>query len=152
MVRIAVALSPPHWSPPWCGDLAGRAPGQAAELRSQRASINSSGSLNAEATELIEDNYYRRVDHSALNDSSIGGMVRGLRHHFHDRFSEYFSPETLDGFNEEIDGHFSGVGMEVTPLKRGLGVVKVFHGRAGGPGQDQSGRSDRLGQRSLDRR
>ena len=92
------------------------------------ALINSSGSLNAEATELIEDNYYRRVDHSALNDSSIGGMVRGLRHHFHDRFSEYFSPHSLVGFNEEIDGNFSGVGMEVTPLKRGLGVVKVFPG------------------------
>ena len=32
------------------------------------------------------------------------------------------------GFNEEIDGHFSGVGLGVSPAKRGLGVLQVFPG------------------------
>ena len=39
-------------------------------------------------------------------------MVRGLRQRYHDRFSDYFSPESLERFNEEIDGRFSGIGLE----------------------------------------
>ena len=90
--------------------------------------VDASGGLSAEATELIEDNYYRPVDQSALTDSSLGGMVRGLRRRFHDRFSEYFSPKALAGFNEEIDGHFSGVGIVIAPARRGILTERVLHG------------------------
>ena len=55
-------------------------------------------------------------------------MVRGLRRRYNDRFSDYFSPESLAKFNEEISGHFSGIGLSVIPLKRGLGVSQVFKG------------------------
>jgi carboxyl-terminal processing protease len=90
--------------------------------------VDESGGLTAEATELIEDNYYRKVDESELIDSSLAGMARGLRRRFHDRFSEYFPPEVLERFNEEIEGRFSGIGLTVVEVKPGLRVEKVFKG------------------------
>ncbi len=107
----------------WLGGHPAKLPGF---LRSRL--VNSSAGLNSEATELIQTNYYRPVGQTELNNASLGGMVRELRHHFHDRFSEYFSPSALIGFNEEIDGNFSGVGLGVSPAKRGLGVLQVFPG------------------------
>jgi carboxyl-terminal processing protease len=90
--------------------------------------VGSASGLNVEATEVIEDNYYRPVGTTELSNSSLQGMVRELRKRHHDRFSEYFSPESLEGFNQEIEGRFSGVGLSVVPVKRGLRAVQVFHG------------------------
>jgi carboxyl-terminal processing protease len=92
------------------------------------AFVDESAGLTAEATELIEDDYYRPVTKGELIDSSLQGMVRGLRRSHHDRFSEYFSPQALSRFNEEIEGRFSGVGLGVTKVKGGLRVQSVFKG------------------------
>jgi carboxyl-terminal processing protease len=54
--------------------------------------------------------------------------VRGLRQRHGDRFTEYFSPESLESFNQAIEGRFSGVGLSVVPVKRGLRAVQVFNG------------------------
>ncbi len=88
--------------------------------------VDESAGLTAEASELIEDNYYRPVQQANLIDSSLNGMARGLRRRYKDRFSDYFSPKMLARFDEEIEGRFSGVGLSVTEAKRGLRVVKVF--------------------------
>jgi carboxyl-terminal processing protease len=90
--------------------------------------VGSAAGLNVEASELIEDNYYRPVGGTELSNSSLQGMVRELRRRHRDRFSEYFSPESLESFNQEIEGRFSGVGLSVVPVKRGLRAVRVFHG------------------------
>jgi carboxyl-terminal processing protease len=90
--------------------------------------VGGSAGLTAEASEAIQDNYYRSVSGGALADSSLRGMVRDLRRRYHDRFSDYFSPEMLKRFNEEISGRFSGVGIEIAPVKRGLRAIKVFPG------------------------
>ncbi|MGB7587747.1 MAG: S41 family peptidase [Solirubrobacterales bacterium] len=90
--------------------------------------VDSSAGLAAEATELIEDNYYRPVSEGDLINSSLRGMVRNLRRTHHDRFSEYFSPSMLERFNEEISGRFSGVGIEISPVKRGFRAARVFPG------------------------
>jgi carboxyl-terminal processing protease len=82
--------------------------------------------LNVEATEAIEDNYFREVSSDELTNSSLQGMVRGLRLRYKDRFSDYFSPESLQKFNEEISGKFSGIGLSVIPVKKGLEVGHVF--------------------------
>ena len=92
------------------------------------AFVDESGGLTAEATELIEDNYFREVSEPDLINSSLSGMARGLRRRYHDRFSEYFSPELLAKFNEAIAGKFSGIGLTVIEVKRGLQVEKVFKG------------------------
>ncbi len=88
--------------------------------------VDDSAGLTAEASELIEDNYYRPVNQGKLIDSSLSGMVRGLRRRYRDRFSDYFSARMLERFNEEIEGRFSGVGLSVTATKPGLHVVRVF--------------------------
>lgn len=85
-------------------------------------------SLVAEASEIIKDNYFRKVGDAELGNASLQGMVRELRKRHKDRFSDYFSPESLEGFNQQIEGHFSGVGLSVIEVKKGLKVVKVFHG------------------------
>ena len=90
--------------------------------------VDDSAGLTAEATELVEDNYYRPVSQHQLTNSSLQGMVRGLRLRYRDRFSDYFSPEMLARFNEEIEGRFSGVGLSVTAVKDGLRIEQVFKG------------------------
>jgi carboxyl-terminal processing protease len=88
--------------------------------------VDDSAGLNLEATELIEDNYYRPAGASELTNGSLQGMVRELRLRHKDRFSDYFSPESLARFNDEIAGRFSGIGLSVTEVKPGLRVEKVF--------------------------
>lgn len=84
------------------------------------------GSLTAEAAEAIEGMYYRPVGKTELGNSSLQGMVRELRRRHDDRFSEYFSPESLQAFNEQIEGRFSGIGLTVVEVKQGLRVASVF--------------------------
>ena len=114
--------------------------------------VDDSAGLTAEASELIEGNYYRAVPEAGLTDSSLQGMVRGLRRRYDDRFSEYFSAETLAHFSEEIEGRFSGIGLSVTGVEDGLRVEQRLQGLAGGKGRDRDWRDDRLGRRTLDRR
>jgi carboxyl-terminal processing protease len=90
--------------------------------------VDESGGLTAEAKELIEDNYYRSVSEDDLIDSSLEGMARGLRRRYDDRFTEYLSPALLERFNEAIRGHFSGIGLSVAGVERGLRVERVFKG------------------------
>ena len=88
--------------------------------------VDDSAGLTAEATELIEDNYYRSVGTGELTNASLQGMVRELRRRHDDRFSDYFSPEALARFNEAISGRFSGIGLTVEQVKPGLRVERVF--------------------------
>jgi carboxyl-terminal processing protease len=102
-------------------------PGKLPEFLRDRF-VDDSAGLNLEATELIEDNYYRSVGTKELTNGSLQGMVRELRLRHHDRFSDYFSPESLARFNDEIAGRFSGIGLTVTEVKQGLRIEKVFPG------------------------
>ncbi len=97
--------------------------------------VGEGAGLNLEATELIEDNYFRKVGQTELTNASLQGMVRELRRRHRDRFSDYFSPEALAGFDEQISGRFSGVGLTVSEVKSGLRVDSVFpHSPADGAG------------------
>jgi len=100
-------------------------PGKLPEFLRDRF-VDDSAGLNLEATELIEDNYYRPVGSTELTNASLQGMVRELRLRHHDRFSDYFSPEALARFNEDIAGRFSGIGLSVSQVKQGLRVDRVF--------------------------
>ena len=103
----------------------GSHPAQLPEFLRDRLDGDAAG-LTAEATELIEDNYYRPVGSGELTDASLGGMVRELRRRHEDRFSDYLSPEALARFNEAISGRFSGIGLTVEQVKPGLRVERVF--------------------------
>ncbi|HEX2391629.1 MAG TPA: S41 family peptidase [Solirubrobacterales bacterium] len=90
--------------------------------------VSSPAGLTAEAAEAIQDNYWRPVGSTELGNASLQGMVRELRRRHRDRFSDYFSPRALEAFNQGIEGRFSGIGISVVPVKRGLEAVKVYRG------------------------
>lgn len=83
-------------------------------------------SLSDEAISVIEDNYFRKPDRRRLGDDSVSGMVDELRRRYDDRFSHYFDPETLEDFNAQTSGQFSGVGLGVVEVKEGLRVSQVY--------------------------
>jgi len=105
----------------WLGGHPSKLPGFARDAFTEEPT-----SLVSEASEIIKDNYFRKVGNTELGNASLQGMVRELRRRHKDRFSDYFSPESLEGFNQQIEGHFSGVGLSVIEVKKGLRVVKVF--------------------------
>lgn len=105
----------------------GAHPSKLPELIRERIS-SEPAALTAEAAEVLEDNYFRPVGETELSNASLQGMVRELRRRHGDRFTEYFSPESLASFNQAIEGRFSGVGLSVVEVKRGLRAVKVFAG------------------------
>jgi len=107
----------------WLGGHPGELP-----LPLREAFVDDNAGLTAEASELIEGNYYRRVDAARLGDTALQGIVRGLRRRYDDRFSQYLSPAALARFNEAITGRFSGVGLSVSEVPRGLLVGRVFKG------------------------
>ncbi|MGN6255863.1 MAG: S41 family peptidase [Solirubrobacterales bacterium] len=120
-VAFAAALVALFVAGLWLGGHPGSLPKPVREIF-----VSEPGGLTAEAAEVIEDNYFRRVGRTELSNASLQGMVRELRRRHGDRFSEYFSPESLESFNQEIEGRFSGIGLTVVPVKRGLRVSTVF--------------------------
>ncbi len=112
------------------------------------AFVDKSTSVQAEATDVIEDNYYRKVSDKRLQNASLRGMVRSLN----SRFSHYFTPRQNELFRQATSGEFSGVGMTVVERKRGLLVVGRVRRLTGeGEGHQARGR-DHGSQRALDRR
>jgi carboxyl-terminal processing protease len=83
-------------------------------------------SLSDEATEVIEENYFRAPNSRKLGDDSVNGMVNELRKRYDDRFSHYFNPEALRQFDAQTSGQFTGVGLGVVETKDGLRVGQVY--------------------------
>ena len=85
-----------------------------------------SSSAASQASDVIHDDYFKAVNGSVLDNGSIDGMIRALRKRYHDRFTHYFNPQQLQQFERSTSGHFSGVGLTVTGVKRGLRVASVI--------------------------
>jgi carboxyl-terminal processing protease len=95
--------------------------------------VDDTASLSSEAAEIIEDDYYREVPSEELRNGSLAGMVDALRrHNKEDRFSHYFNPRQAEILDEETSGRFTGVGLSVDEVKRGLIVRDVFAGSPAG--------------------
>jgi carboxyl-terminal processing protease len=80
--------------------------------------------LRAEIIESIEDNFYKRVDESKLDDASLRGIVESLG----DTYYTYLTPKEAREFTQDVSGEFEGVGMNVEQDRRGLKVLRVFEG------------------------
>jgi carboxyl-terminal processing protease len=87
---------------------------------------DSDEALPDQARQTIEDSYFKAVPGDVLDNASIQGMVDELRHRYHDRFSHYFDPRSLAEFERATSGEFSGVGLTVNEVPRGLRVATVF--------------------------
>ena len=77
-----------------------------------------------EAADIIQEDYYRKVDRKQLLNKALGSAVDSLD----DRFSAYFDPKAYRSFKEATQGAFEGVGMNVEEVPRGLRVLTVFKG------------------------
>lgn len=84
------------------------------------------GDRAEQARSVIEANYFEAVSSDALEEASIRGMVRDLREQHDDRFSHYFTPDQLRDFEAATSGRFSGVGLTVSAVERGLRVASVI--------------------------
>jgi carboxyl-terminal processing protease len=82
--------------------------------------------LSSEALDVIHDKYFQNPDDSELENASVGAMVKQLKKKYDDRFSHYFNPKNYARFTELTSGRFSGVGMSVNEVPRGLRVASVF--------------------------
>jgi carboxyl-terminal processing protease len=80
----------------------------------------------SEARSVIEQNYFKAVPDSVLDNASVNGMIDEVKKRYDDRFSHYFNPHQLREFDHSTSGHFSGVGLTVTGVKRGLRVASVL--------------------------
>jgi len=80
----------------------------------------------AQARQTIEDNYFKATDRTELDDASISGMVSTIKKKFDDKFSHYFTPDQYADFLSATSGRFSGVGLTVSEVPKGLRVASVL--------------------------
>src|SRR4051812_31001199 len=90
--------------------------------------VDQKAEVSDQVLEQIEDNYWKEVDSEDLQNASARGMVDSVRKEFDDKFSHYFDPKQFKEFQQVTQGQFSGVGMSVTGVERGLRVSEVFPG------------------------
>lgn len=88
--------------------------------------FSSSGSVASDAQDVIEQNYFKPVQGSLLQNASVDGMISALKKRYDDKFSHYFDPKELRQFDQSNSGQFSGVGLTVTGVKQGLRVSTVL--------------------------
>jgi carboxyl-terminal processing protease len=86
--------------------------------------VDEDRAVRSEIVETIEDNFYKPVDESRLDDASLKGIVESLE----DPYSRYITPKEASDFQERVSGEFDGVGMSVEKDDRGLRVLNVFDG------------------------
>ena len=73
----------------------------------------------------IKDSYYRQpVSDVELFYGALQGLVSGLD----DPYSVFFDPEETEIFNEELEGSFEGVGMEIGIRNDQLQVIAPLPG------------------------
>jgi len=71
-----------------------------------------------EVFDMVKKNYVDEVDSSTLIRGAINGMIRSLDPH-----SSFMTPELYKELEVETQGHFGGIGIEITILKDILTVV-----------------------------
>jgi len=71
-----------------------------------------------EVFDMVKKNYVDEVDSSTLIRGAINGMIRALDPH-----SSFMTPELYKELEVETQGHFGGIGIEITILKDILTVV-----------------------------
>ena len=77
---------------------------------------------------------------------------RRLKKRYDDKFSHYFTAEQLKQFEAATSGRFTGVGLAVTEVPKGLRVADVFPDTPAEEAGLEDGRRDRRRRRQVDRR
>jgi carboxyl-terminal processing protease len=75
-----------------------------------------------EVYSVLQNNYDGEIDPKSLLDGAKKGLVAGLD----DPYTQYFSRIDAQKFNEDLEGEFSGVGIELNNKDGGLVIVDVL--------------------------
>lgn len=71
----------------------------------------------------IITDYYEEVDHDQLLEAGINGMLEYLD----DDYSVYMNGEISEEFNEQVEGKYTGIGVEIIQQEDGkVSISKVF--------------------------
>ena len=69
--------------------------------------------------------YYMKLDKDKLLEAGIKGMINYLG----DPYSNFMDAEQADDFNQEVEGNFVGMGVEIQKQKdKGIVIVTIFDG------------------------
>lgn len=71
----------------------------------------------ADVLRIIKENYVEQVSMKDLIYGALNGMTKSL-----DPFSSFFTPKQYEGFRQETEGEFGGVGIEIG-MEKGRPVV-----------------------------
>ena len=76
--------------------------------------------------ELVNAYYYEDVDQSEMLESAAIGMAAGVG----DVYTNYFTKEDMEAFNEETEGEYAGIGCQLLadPSDQLITVTRVFKG------------------------
>lgn len=67
-------------------------------------------------------NYYEKIDNKELINAGISGMLNYL-----DEYSTYMDPSISEEFNEQVEGKYDGIGVEIGSLTdKTVIVLRVF--------------------------
>ena len=103
-----------------------------------RTIVNNKGSsskLPEEFDEFLETynnivaNYYEEVDSNKLIEAGISGMLDYLG----DEHSVYMDEKVSETFNEQVNGKYTGIGVEIVLTNDGVVINRIF---AGSPAAD----------------
>jgi carboxyl-terminal processing protease len=102
-----------------------------------RELFSSSGNKINVILDIINEDYVDAINMKELTEEAINNIVNGLDPH-----SVYISPNELQSFNEDIDGHFGGIGADFIQFEDTIVIVGLS---PGGP-SEQAGllRGDRV--------
>ena len=87
-----------------------------------------------EIIERVEREYVDDVQHPALIDDALRGLVNGL-----DPYSSYLDAEEYADLRVSTAGTYAGIGIEVSTAERALRVVRPFRGSPAAAAGIQSG-------------
>ena len=79
-----------------------------------------------EAWDLVRDKHLKGEDID--NQKLLYGAIAGLLESTDDPYSVFFEPEDSQKFQEDVEGHFGGVGMEIEVRDKRLLVVSPLNG------------------------
>jgi carboxyl-terminal processing protease len=102
-------------------------------------------SLVDEVREALAARYYRPVSAGVLRLDSVNAMLSALR----DPYTAYLTPLSYRLVRHDTAASYSGIGVEVLPTERGLVVVAVAKGTAGGEGVQSGGVIVEIGGRTV---
>ena len=103
--------------------------GTVVKLTDKQTTVSKKGNSNSQYQEFIDTyndikkNYYEKIDEDALLDAGIKGMLEFLG----DKYSVYMDQDETDEFNEQVEGKYEGVGVEIVQDEdENVSIYRVF--------------------------